>query len=206
VPLSSRTVESNSNPAHTIQCCNCLLCVKGKVKETVLMPHAYLLYSFCLSNSDKNSYLQTWRTPHLSHGSEHRTFLCSLLRAWQTLLHMCPHGSAASQICKQPPSGTLWKSAALETLVNTEGCTWHLNVRCVSKASCFCSASLIFGHILLLLVKLSILPVAIQQQQPTKSTFHWQIRHISSWGVIYSQKWRDLCFPYRVKPLLHATI
>ena len=162
VPSSSRAVESNSNPAHTVQCCNCLLCVKGKVKETALIPHAYLLFSFCLSNSDNNSSLQTSSTPpHLSHCSEHRTFPCSLLRTWQTLLHMCPHGNAAPQICKQPPSGTLWKSAALETLVNIEGWTWHLNVRCVSKASCFCSVSLIFGHILLLLVKFSILPVAI---------------------------------------------
>jgi hypothetical protein len=57
----------------------------------------------------------------------------------------------------------LWKSAAMETLVNTVGCTWHLNVRCVSKASCFCSVSLIFGQILLLLAKFSILPVAILQ-------------------------------------------
>jgi hypothetical protein len=76
-------------------------------------------------------------------------------------LHMCPHWSGAPQICKQLPSGTLWKSAALETLVNTAGCTWHLNIRCVSKESCFCSVSLIFGHILLLLVKFSILPKAI---------------------------------------------
>ena len=165
LPLSSRAVESNSNPTHTVQCCNCLLCVKEKMKEIVLIPHAHLLCSFCCSNSDINCHLQTWSTsPHLSHCSEHRTFPsfpCSLLRTWHTLLHVCPQGSAAPQICKQPPSGTLWKSAALETLVNTEGCIWHLNVRCMSKASCFCSASLIFGHILLLLVKFSILPEEI---------------------------------------------
>ena len=186
VSLSSRAVESNSNPTHTVQCCNCLLCVRGKVKETVLIPHAHLLCSFCCSNSDIKSYLQTWSTPpHLSHCSEHCTFPCSLLRTWQTLLHMCPHGSAATQICKQPPSGTLWKSAALETLVNNEGCTRHLNVRCVPKASCFCSVSLIFGHILLLLVKFSILPAQQQQQQQTKSTSHWKRNHIYLLGEWY---------------------
>jgi len=30
--------------------------------------------------------------------------------------------------------------------------------------------------------------------------------HTPSWEVTYSQKWRDLCFQYRVKPFLHATI
>jgi len=160
--VPSRAVGSNSNPTQTVQCCNGQLCVKRKVMETVSIKHAHLLCSFCLSNSDKNSYLQTWSThPHLSQCSKHRTFPCSLSWTWQTLLHVCPHGSAAPQICKQPPSGTFWKSAALETLVNTEGCTWHLNVRCVFKASCFCSVSLIFGHILLLLVRFSILPEEI---------------------------------------------
>jgi len=39
-------VESNSNPTHTNQCCNCLLCVTGKVNKTVLIPHACLLVFF----------------------------------------------------------------------------------------------------------------------------------------------------------------
>ena len=30
--------------------------------------------------------------------------------------------------------------------------------------------------------------------------------NVSSWRVIYSHKWRDLCLPYRVKSFLHVTI
>jgi hypothetical protein len=82
------------------------------------------------------------------------------LRRWQALLQVCPHGSSAPQLCKQPPSGTLLKSAAVDTLVNTDGCAWHLSVKCVPKASCLFRVSFIFGQIVLLLVKLSILPAS----------------------------------------------
>ena len=86
-----KSCESNSNPTHTIQCCNCLLCVTGKVMGTVLIPHAYLLCSFCLSNLDINSYLQTWSTFLTSHTALNTAHFCVLCWGYGRHSYICVH-------------------------------------------------------------------------------------------------------------------